>query len=123
MIRRPPRSTLFPYTTLFRSLPVPSTTATWRSCQASTTPPRSCSTLTTAHLPREARLPRTPGLRPGSVILHTPPENPGLAPGVSLASERRVPDPGREAGVDGLPFPFPTPAQSPQAPALLLPEP
>src|SRR3712207_7486903 len=24
MIRRPPRSTLFPYTTLFRSLPVPS---------------------------------------------------------------------------------------------------
>src|SRR2546429_9913328 len=25
MIRRPPRSTLFPYTTLFRSLPYPST--------------------------------------------------------------------------------------------------
>src|SRR5258708_24266942 len=25
MIRRPPRSTLFPYTTLFRSLPVPRT--------------------------------------------------------------------------------------------------
>src|SRR2546428_3858648 len=25
MIRRPPRSTLFPYTTLFRSLPLPST--------------------------------------------------------------------------------------------------
>src|SRR3989454_7656566 len=28
MIRRPPRSTLFPYTTLFRSLPAPGATAT-----------------------------------------------------------------------------------------------
>src|SRR2546429_1270958 len=27
MIRRPPRSTLFPYTTLFRSLPIPRTRA------------------------------------------------------------------------------------------------
>src|SRR2546425_2607917 len=27
MIRRPPRSTLFPYTTLFRSLPLPTTSA------------------------------------------------------------------------------------------------
>src|SRR5436853_2102329 len=27
MIRRPPRSTLFPYTTLFRSAPVPSTSS------------------------------------------------------------------------------------------------
>src|SRR5438477_2831643 len=32
MIRRPPRSTLFPYTTLFRSLPSPSSRA--RSCCA-----------------------------------------------------------------------------------------
>src|SRR5438270_2512365 len=30
MIRRPPRSTLFPYTTLFRSLPVPRGTSTLR---------------------------------------------------------------------------------------------
>src|SRR5256885_7017084 len=28
MIRRPPRSTLFPYTTLFRSAPAPAATAT-----------------------------------------------------------------------------------------------
>src|SRR5256885_10514834 len=35
MIRRPPRSTLFPYTTLFRSTPRPSSAswrATWCSC-------------------------------------------------------------------------------------------
>src|SRR5689334_23981239 len=30
MIRRPPRSTLFPYTTLFRSKPVPTATRTLR---------------------------------------------------------------------------------------------
>src|SRR3712207_7164916 len=29
MIRRPPRSTLFPYTTLFRSIGPPSTADTW----------------------------------------------------------------------------------------------
>src|SRR5436309_12714442 len=35
MIRRPPRSTLFPYTTLFRSLRVPHLPrATWRSLSA-----------------------------------------------------------------------------------------
>src|SRR3712207_6924670 len=31
MIRRPPRSTLFPYTTLFRSAPSPATTPCWSS--------------------------------------------------------------------------------------------
>src|SRR3989442_7058583 len=31
MIRRPPRSTLFPYTTLFRSIFVSSDTDSWRS--------------------------------------------------------------------------------------------
>src|SRR3712207_7255730 len=30
MIRRPPRSTLFPYTTLFRSAPPPAGAAPWR---------------------------------------------------------------------------------------------
>src|SRR5256885_10535713 len=34
MIRRPPRSTLFPYTTLFRSLPF-SLCAAWKSASAS----------------------------------------------------------------------------------------
>src|SRR3712207_6979998 len=36
MIRRPPRSTLFPYTTLFRSWPFPSTPATARISPAPT---------------------------------------------------------------------------------------
>src|SRR3712207_7795539 len=31
MIRRPPRSTLFPYTTLFRSRPAPAPGAGWRA--------------------------------------------------------------------------------------------
>src|SRR2546421_8469247 len=35
MIRRPPRSTLFPYTTLFRSRPEPQTMARCRSSGAS----------------------------------------------------------------------------------------
>src|SRR2546422_11771399 len=34
MIRRPPRSTLFPYTTLFRSVGSPSGRRTWRACSA-----------------------------------------------------------------------------------------
>src|SRR5438552_8047889 len=46
MIRRPPRSTLFPYTTLFRSTsppsPVASPTSTARSC-ATTWPTPPCS--------------------------------------------------------------------------------
>src|SRR5438874_5826809 len=32
MIRRPPRSTLFPYTTLFRSTSATSITPCWRTC-------------------------------------------------------------------------------------------
>src|SRR2546425_9788772 len=35
MIRRPPRSTLFPYTTLFRSLPSSVTTSAPTACSAS----------------------------------------------------------------------------------------
>src|SRR2546430_12397067 len=46
MIRRPPRSTLFPYTTLFRSLRShviqPSRRALWRRCAAAITRPRIC---------------------------------------------------------------------------------
>src|SRR5688572_31813861 len=40
MIRRPPRSTLFPYTTLFRSSPAPTSTA---ACCPPTRSPRPCS--------------------------------------------------------------------------------
>src|SRR2546422_7368462 len=39
MIRRPPRSTLFPYTTLFRSRRGRGPTASWRCCGAPGTAP------------------------------------------------------------------------------------
>src|SRR2546421_3090703 len=38
MIRRPPRSTLFPYTTLFRSFPNSAVTPTYTAPQSSTPP-------------------------------------------------------------------------------------
>src|SRR5256885_9388176 len=38
MIRRPPRSTLFPYTTLFRSLPLTVLATRWRQQSVATTP-------------------------------------------------------------------------------------
>src|SRR3989442_6142915 len=38
MIRRPPRSTLFPYTTLFRSLAITRSGAGWRVVAASVAP-------------------------------------------------------------------------------------
>src|SRR5258708_24903622 len=43
MIRRPPRSTLFPYTTLFRSRPRPAATLSWRR-----SPPRCTGRRTSA---------------------------------------------------------------------------
>src|SRR5256885_12155894 len=57
MIRRPPRSTLFPYTTLFRSMPgwasMPATTSavttwppSWRACRAD----RKSTRLNSSHL-------------------------------------------------------------------------
>src|SRR3712207_7236348 len=62
MIRRPPRSTLFPYTTLFRSFPAqnhPVTTSTTLAFQGL----RPAPTLTRSLLPR--RLPATAVLRSG----------------------------------------------------------
>src|SRR5256885_5238325 len=62
MIRRPPRSTLFPYTTLFRSSPIPIITAPWPStctsppstvasmCLASVSPDRKSTRLNSSHL-------------------------------------------------------------------------
>src|SRR6266498_4627662 len=41
MIRRPPRSTLFPYTTLFRSTAPPATSAASAGCQPGSPPPLS----------------------------------------------------------------------------------
>src|SRR5438270_10575256 len=40
---RPPRSTLFPYTTLFRSPPLPENTREFRSCSKSETKASPCS--------------------------------------------------------------------------------
>src|SRR5256885_12983101 len=61
MIRRPPRSTLFPYTTLFRS-PPPSRGARARTRRLRTAPPcRSPGTIPAA--PR--RPGESPGCRPG----------------------------------------------------------
>src|ERR1044071_10229541 len=39
MIRRPPRSTLFPYTTLFRSPPIPAGSPLWRASRFPGRPP------------------------------------------------------------------------------------
>src|SRR5689334_23598241 len=44
MIRRPPRSTLFPYTTLFRSSAASGTARCWQTCAAARTLDRSSST-------------------------------------------------------------------------------
>src|SRR5438874_3268711 len=44
MIRRPPRSTLFPYTTLFRSLPTSTVGRTYHPSESSSSPPTSTST-------------------------------------------------------------------------------
>src|SRR6476620_12275663 len=42
MIRRPPRSTLFPYTTLFRSPRSPAARSGWRPCRAAPSGPSCC---------------------------------------------------------------------------------
>src|SRR2546429_4139393 len=56
MIRRPPRSTLFPYTTLFRSAhgPCSCSTAGWAACRRRTTRP-TC--FRTASGPSSSRVP------------------------------------------------------------------
>src|SRR5256885_12262089 len=51
MIRRPPRSTLFPYTTLFRSLPAAVTT-TMPACHACSTAWQSGSSVKLSHTAR-----------------------------------------------------------------------
>src|SRR5262245_64690901 len=47
MIRRPPRSTLFPYTTLFRSATCRARRATWASTSCSPGRPNGCATSAT----------------------------------------------------------------------------
>src|SRR2546423_14652066 len=53
MIRRPPRSTLFPYTTLFRSpdIPAPATSSSQPRLN-SCTPPRCCTTMSCSNVAR-----------------------------------------------------------------------
>src|SRR6266498_615754 len=52
MIRRPPRSTLFPYTTLFRSRPAGCAApgAAWRCCRASARRDRKSTRLNSRHV-------------------------------------------------------------------------
>src|SRR5690606_41765558 len=65
MIRRPPRSTLFPYTTLFRSWGVPVS----NFCAVPAPPPRTCNrSPADAHRPGD---PRGPGARAGRSEEHT----------------------------------------------------
>src|SRR3712207_7376734 len=52
MIRRPPRSTLFPYTTLFRSDAVSSAAACTRSTQATCAPSRAKATAAALPFPQ-----------------------------------------------------------------------
>src|SRR3712207_7964822 len=59
MIRRPPRSTLFPYTTLFRSTLMPSCSKTWS--------PSRCSSSASEYWKPEQPPPRTPTRRPAPV--------------------------------------------------------
>src|SRR2546422_7645762 len=54
MIRRPPRSTLFPYTTLFRSVRRCERRAHHGVREASAVPPRAAGTAQQPGLPREA---------------------------------------------------------------------
>src|SRR5258708_31484977 len=56
MIRRPPRSTLFPYTTLFRSMRLQRATVCW-------TLRSKCSTNRVSPGPRSTRLPSEPAPR------------------------------------------------------------
>src|SRR2546425_7756265 len=58
MIRRPPRSTLFPYTTLFRSVPVDRP-----GLDLGVPPPRGARTPRDHRIGGDARLPAAPGPR------------------------------------------------------------
>src|SRR3712207_8377995 len=67
MIRRPPRSTLFPYTTLFRStLTGPSTKEFSRACRIA--PTTSSRTTQLHHWRPLPTLPPPPSLKIGSVV-------------------------------------------------------
>src|SRR3712207_8208511 len=64
MIRRPPRSTLFPYTTLFRSPPTPAllnTTSSWPNAPTAVATARStsASSATSTRSKRTASAPRS----------------------------------------------------------------
>src|ERR1035438_7795257 len=54
MIRRPPRSTLFPYTTLFRSIPAARNPASWWKVSTSPPPKSETPTIALADRPRRA---------------------------------------------------------------------
>src|SRR3712207_8034206 len=64
MIRRPPRSTLFPYTTLFRSLSAPSVSAAGRSDQLQVRWLRREACHRDRRLPERGETRRSPGYFP-----------------------------------------------------------
>src|SRR5207247_8568808 len=68
LLRRPPRSTLFPYTTLFRSLPRRERAARATRSAAAPSPERDCRRRRRRVRPhaRGSRLRATPRRRPGS---------------------------------------------------------
>src|SRR2546426_8958771 len=63
MIRRPPRSTLFPYTTLFRSMNQPGFSEVFRRAPVSTQQILHPEKYFTGMMPTEPALPKTPDRR------------------------------------------------------------
>src|SRR2546429_10011326 len=80
MIRRPPRSTLFPYTTLFRSPPAPPL-------------PRGAAGVERAHAADRCRIPQSAGgvLRAGE-LFRLAPRRAGRSPGPDRTLARYGPD-------------------------------
>src|SRR3712207_8240009 len=81
MIRRPPRSTLFPYTTLFRSSP-PTGDGTWPRCRGRVDPGG-------VRAGRDGRAHRRPGTAPGrGVVAEWTPEGSGQGATAGLTADR-----------------------------------
>src|SRR2546425_3082388 len=94
MIRRPPRSTLFPYTTLFRSVPVDRP-----GLDLGVPPPRGARTPRDHRIGGDARLPAAPGPR------RKHPAAAGGGPGGTPSPVRRDPGGLLAAGVRLSPAP------------------
>src|SRR5258708_11205992 len=100
MIRRPPRSTLFPYTTLFRSSRKPSSRSppSPRSAQPASPPPRPPPMATAMEIARPTVL------TPVNRSHHTP---------ASASNEKITPHPITHSAYSLLAAPYPLPLLSP----------